>query len=984
MSRNQDLEQAVQKTGREIYSLIGEEIPTLMNRMRWKGKIMESAMKDDTFKTQLFRFVDVLPSLRTDAVVVSVLNEYLADVESAPRIVRQGLKRISREGFIPNLAGRAIRAGVESFARHFIAGRDPMDSFTALEALDSDGVAMSIDLLGEEVLSDREAQIYTERYLDLLTFLPPQVKNWRPNPILDLDSKGLIPRLDISLKPTSFYSQMNPVNWEGSIQHTTEGLRPVVQKAKEQGVSLTIDMEYYYLKDLTIEIFKALLDEHVDFAFGGLALQAYLRDTKEDLLALIEWAKARQRRITIRLVKGAYWDYEGVVNRQKGWPVPVISDKVETDHSFEELTALLLENIEHVRPAFATHNIRSLSHAIAVADTMDLPRDAFEFQTIYGMAEPVRTALQRMGFRVRAYTPVGELIPGMAYLIRRLLENTSNESFLRKSFLEETPFSVLIRAPHPSSQPPAEENEDHAFANEPAIDFSKAENRQAMKEALARVREEFNSRYPIVIRDEEAWTENDAPSVNPARPDEVVGRVASAAGTHAASAVAAAREAWTAWRRTTPEERSRFLFNAAEELRKARFELMALEVYEVGKTWRDADGDVTEAIDYLEYYGREMIRLGAPRLLGSYPGEENIYRYGPKGVGVVISPWNFPLAIPTGMVSAGIVTGNCVIFKPSGLSPVLGWKLFEVFRRVGLPAGVLQFLPGPGHEVGEYLVSHPDIDFIAFTGSREVGLRIVQLAGETRPGQRNVKRVIAEMGGKNAIIVDETANLDETVKGIVESAFGFQGQKCSACSRVIAVGAVFDQLCGRLKDATESVEIAPPEEPRCVMGPVVDEAALSKIRRYREIGRRDGNTEFVREAQGEGYFIGPAVFLDVNADSPLAQEEIFGPVVAVMRAPDLDTAIDIANGTPYALTGGVFSRRPKHIRRVKSELAVGNVYINRGITGALVGRQPFGGFGMSGVGSKAGGPDYLLQFMNIRSISENTLRRGFAPDANRE
>lgn len=980
MSQYHGLEEKVRKTGQEIYSLIGEEIPTLMNRMRWKGKIMESAMKDETFKIQLFRFVDVLPSLRTDADVVSVLKEYLAEAEHAPRIVQQGLKRIARQGFLPNLAGRVIRAGVESFARQFIAGRDPKDALKSLEALNKDGLAMSIDLLGEEVLSNEEARIYTERYLDLLAFLGPRAKTWKEIPVLDRDSRGPIPRLDISLKPTSFYSQINPVDWHGSIEHTTEGLRPVVQKAKDQGVSLTIDMEHYYLKDLTIEIFKALLDEHVDFAFGGLALQAYLRDTKEDLVRLIEWAKNRQRRITIRHVKGAYWDYEGVVNRQKGWPVPVFLDKAETDRNYEELTEILLEHTEHVRPAIATHNIRSLSHTIAVADTLNLPKDAFEFQTIYGMAEPVRSALQRMGFRVRAYTPVGELIPGMAYLIRRLLENTSNESFLRKSFIEETPFEELIRPPQPSLRPHTDRTGGHTFANEPPMDFSRAENRDAMQEALTRVKEKFNRRYPLVVGNEEIWTETDVRSMNPARPNEVVGRVASASSAHAASAIAAAREAWATWRHISPEERSRFLFNAAEELRKARFEVLALEVYEVGKTWRDADGDVTEAIDYLEYYGREMIRLGAPRLLGSYPGEENTYLYEPKGVGVVISPWNFPLAIPTGMVSAGLVTGNCVIFKPSGLSPVLGWRLFEVFRRVGLPPGVLQFLPGPGHEVGDYLVSHPDIDFIAFTGSKEVGLRIVQRAGETLPGQRNVKRVIAEMGGKNAIIVDETADLDEAVKGIVESAFGFQGQKCSACSRVIAVGAVFDDVCNRLEAAMESVEIAPPEEPRCFMGPVVDEAALNKIQRYREIGRRDGNAERVREAVRDGYFIGPAIFMDVNPDSPVAQEEIFGPVVAVIRAPDLDTAIDIANATPYALTGGVFSRRPTHIRRVRSELTVGNVYVNRGITGALVGRQPFGGFGMSGVGSKAGGPDYLLQFMNMKSISENTLRRGFAPD----
>jgi RHH-type proline utilization regulon transcriptional repressor/proline dehydrogenase/delta 1-pyrroline-5-carboxylate dehydrogenase len=414
-------------------------------------------------------------------------------------------------------------------------------------------------------------------------------------------------------------------------------------------------------------------------------------------------------------------------------------------------------------------------------------------------------------------------------------------------------------------------------------------------------------------------------------------------------------------------------------MRKRRWDLTALEVYEVGKTWKEADADVVEAIDFLEYYGREMVRRGSPQSLGHYPGEESEYIYEPKGIGVVISPWNFPLAIPAGMVSAGIVTGNCVIFKPSGLSPVMGWQLSDIFREAGLPPGVLQCLPGPGKEVGEYLVSHSLIDFVAFTGSRDVGLRIIKHAGDVHKDQKNIKRVIAEMGGKNAIIVDETADLDESVKGVIESALGYQGQKCSACSRVIVIGEIFEAFCKRLQEAMESIKIGPPEDPGSFMGPLVDEMAFKKVKDYIMLGEKEAKSLLCREVKREGFFVGPVIFTDVKPDSPVARDEIFGPVLVVLRADNIEKAIAIANNTMYALTGGVFSRSPANIKKVKDELNVGNVYINRKITGAIVGRQPFGGFGMSGVGSQAGGPDYLLQFLNPKSISENTLRKGFAP-----
>jgi RHH-type proline utilization regulon transcriptional repressor/proline dehydrogenase/delta 1-pyrroline-5-carboxylate dehydrogenase len=458
-----------------------------------------------------------------------------------------------------------------------------------------------------------------------------------------------------------------------------------------------------------------------------------------------------------------------------------------------------------------------------------------------------------------------------------------------------------------------------------------------------------------------------------------VGRVSVAGKKEADEAIEEALKAGAVWRTTSPEKRASYLFRCAEAMRKQRFELAALEVIEVGKTWKDADSDVAEAIDYLEYYGHEMLRLGVPKVLGAYPGEHNEYRYIAKGIGIVIAPWNFPLAIAAGMTSAAIAAGNCVIFKPSGLSPIIGYRLCDLFRSVGLPPGVLQYLPGPGSEVGEYLVSHPAVDFIAFTGSKEVGLRIIKLAGETGSGQRNVKKVIAEMGGKNAVIVDETADLDEAVRGIVESSFGFQGQKCSACSRVIVVGDIYRELCDRLVGAASSLRVGPPEEPGNVLGPVIDAAAQQRIRSYIETGKTEGKVILEKKAAGEGYFIGPVIFADAEPGSRIATEEIFGPVLAILRARTIDEAVRMANSSLYALTGGLFSRSPANIQKVKEEFLVGNLYINRKITGALVGRQPFGGFGMSGTGSKAGGPDYLLQFLNPVSTSENTLRKGFAP-----
>lgn len=520
------------------------------------------------------------------------------------------------------------------------------------------------------------------------------------------------------------------------------------------------------------------------------------------------------------------------------------------------------------------------------------------------------------------------------------------------------------------------------FQNEPPVDFAVADNREKMQQALSRVRGSLGRSYPLVINGQPVTTDEVIRSVNPAKFNEVVGSVCVASTEHVDQAVAAARTAFRSWSATPARERAEYLRKTADRMRSRFFDLAALIVLECGKPWREATNDVCEAIDFLEYYAEQAIEL--EDISGAdVPGEENRFEYIARGVVGVIAPWNFPLAILTGMASAALATGNTVVLKPAEQSSVIAAQLMEIFQEAGLPDGAANFLPGYGETAGARLVEHPDVALIVFTGSRQVGLHINARAAEvSAQGTPMVKRVIAEMGGKNSIIVDTDADLDEAVLGTVYSAFGFQGQKCSACSRVIVVDNVYDQFVNRLAESVKSLIVGMPEEPGTIVGPVIDQEARDKILSYIELGKQEARLLVsldVNDLAEQGYFVPPTVFVDVKPDARIAQEEIFGPVLAVIRVKDLDEAIEVANATEYGLTGGIFSRSPEVLQRVRRELMVGNIYLNRGITGALVGRQPFGGFKMSGIGSKAGGRDYLLQFVLPRTITENTMRRGFVP-----
>jgi 1-pyrroline-5-carboxylate dehydrogenase len=509
------------------------------------------------------------------------------------------------------------------------------------------------------------------------------------------------------------------------------------------------------------------------------------------------------------------------------------------------------------------------------------------------------------------------------------------------------------------------------FRNEALVDFSLAPNRAAMAKAVELVQSQLGKHYPLVIGGKRIDTKDRIKSVNPAQPDEVVGTVAKADIALADQAIAEADKAFGWWKKWEPAARARILWRAAAALRRRKFEFSAWMVFEAGKSWAEADADTAEAIDFLEFYGREAVRWGANQGVTPLPGEDNQVFYIPLGVGIAIPPWNFPLAIMAGMTTAAAVAGNTVVLKPASVTPVIAAKFVELLEEAGMPAGVVNFLPGSGGAIGDHLTQHPRTRFISFTGSKEVGLRIWELASKRSPGQMWLKRVIAEMGGKDAILVDETADLDAAAEGIVASAFGFQGQKCSACSRAIIVKSVYKDVVDRVVDRAKRITVGPPRDPMNAMGPVIDESAFKKISEYIEIGKSEGKLVLGGEKwSGPGYFIPPAIVADVKPTARIHCEEIFGPVLAILEARDFDHGLEIVNSTEYGLTGAVFSRDRARLERARHEFHCGNLYFNRKCTGALVDVHPFGGFNMSGTDSKAGGRDYLGLFLQMKSVCE--------------
>lgn len=978
-----EFDREVKRQGEGLFKMIDGDSTSLFNKDWWYGRILDWSMKNEQFKIQMFRFVDVLPYLNSGTDVAKHLKEYFAEMdEESSKILNFG---VGMGSLAPGLMASAIRKNVTQMAKMFITGENPETALPILQKARENSLGFTADLLGEAALSEKESLEYQLRYIELVNWLCKGADTWPANPLLDQDDMGAIPRVNISVKLTALYSQVCERAWAESVQILKERLRPIFAMAKGRGVFVNVDMEQYKFKDLTLQVFCELLTEpeFKNYPHFGIVIQAYLRDSYQDVQRLIEFAKVRSTPFSIRLVKGAYWDQETLSSDQMGWPIPVYTNKRESDHNFEKCAELILRNIQHTRLAAGTHNVRSIAATLVMAEQLNVDRRAFEIQMLYGMGDSIKRALVKSGYRVREYTTIGELIPGMAYLVRRLLENTSNESFLRSKFAENISPELLLKNPAEGLTPSTAMSQKMPgrFYNEPLLDWTKKENRDLMFAALKKAQNNFGETVRPIINGRAIYSTKKISRENPSKITSIVGHIELATVHDAENALAGAKEAFVKWSATSVADRAAVLFRLAEIFKRERFNLMALQVYEVGKNWVEADGDVGEAIDFCTYYAEEMVKLASNRRVSFVQGEDSRYEYRPRGVALVISPWNFPLAILTGQVTAAIVTGNTCLMKPAEQSSVTGARLMKFLEEAGCPKGVVQFLPGLGEEIGRHLVAHKDISTVSFTGSKEVGLEIAKQSALVHQGQTHVKRCIIEMGGKNAIIIDSDADLDEAVTGVLYSAFGFQGQKCSACSRAIVLEENYDRFLNRLIEATRSLIISDSSHPHSFIGPVIDEESYKRIQNTIETAKLSAKLAFQGAAPAGGYFIGPTIFSEVNPDSELAQNEIFGPVLAVIKVKNLDDALKVANSTQYALTGGFYSRSPANIKRVRTEFECGNLYINRGITGAMVGRHPFGGYKLSGLGSKTGGSEYLQHYMNPRVVTENTVRRGFAPIA---
>lgn len=993
---SKSFESRVMKTGLDLFKMVEKEKPSLFKKDFWTGRIMDWAMKDEAFKVQMFRFVDVFPCLNRPESVARHLQQYFCRPEhNFPKAVQFGLKMVSPDSLTAKVAAKTISKNIHSMGKQFIVGSSLDQAAPVMEKMRKKGFPWVMKILKEEVKSVREEEAFVKDQIEFFDNFQKISKQWKP---LGVDKNEMdwndTPKCVMSVMVSSLYAQYmdKACAFEHSLEKAKMRLRPVLRKAKEINACLMLDMEHLPLRELTLETFKSILEEpeFKGYPHVGIVYQAYLRDAEQPFEDLVKWVKKRRQPIHIRLVKGAFWDEEVTRAKQDNIPVPVFTRKCDTDAMFEKLTRRILGNHDLITFKCASHNIRSISHAVETAKDLKVPENRFEIQMLFGMAENLRAALGKAGYRVRLYAPIGEVIPGMAYLVRRLLENTSNESFLRQSFSDGIEKETLLASPvklagtsAPEQQPEKpgsfDYNGNKDFENEPPLSWI-SQARQSMKKALEKIKASSPETVLLKIGGKQQDSGKYFDSVNPNDPDQILAKVARAGENEMDQAVRAAGECCESWAATKPEKRCQILLKAGSIIREKRFDLAAMAVLEAGITWNHAQAEVNRAVDFLEFYEREMIHLSGLQSLSSKPGESGMLLYEPRGVAAVITGFQRPVSIPAGNLAAALVTGNRVVFQPAFQTPVTGYMIAEIFEQAGLPQGVLNVVSAQTSNPGQYLAGHKDIDLVCFTGSSRAGLKVLEKTYSRMDLSRAVKKSILALTGNNAVIVDDDADLDAAVSGIVDSAFGFQGQKESSCSRLIVLEEIYDKCVEKIRDAADSIDMGAVEDARNSFGAMIDETAVKDVETVIAAGKKQGTTILEkRSLQKKGYCAPLAIFGEILPEHSLAKESVTGAVLAVMKAKDFDDALKIANNSQYALTGGVYSRNPGNIEKACTGFKTGNLYINGSIADALPGRHPFGGFLLSGDGSKTGGKDYLKQFMVCRTIVENTFRSGFAP-----
>ena len=938
----------------------------LLNLSWWSQQVLIFSSKNPRLQKQLFKFVDLYPSLKTPEMVAKYLLEYMREEDLfLGDLVYVG----TRFPLGASLVDRFTRFGVKSLAKNFIVDNDEQKLSKKIEELSLSGLDCTLDILGELAISQEESEKYLQTYLDLL------------------ETK---PGIALSVKLSSLCSQMKASAYELNKKTLKDNLAKIFRAALDNGSEITIDSEHYDTKTLFFDTVKELLltEEFKNWSGAGVVIQAYLKESRSDLISFIEFSQKRKVSLKIRLVKGAYWDYERAVAIQNNWNIPVYERKVETDKNYEDLLDLLFKNHKYIFPAIASHNIRSIAVTMELAKLYKVDKDRYEFQFLYGMLDHMKLFLSERSYGVRVYLPCGDLVEGMAYLVRRLLENTANDSFLFQSFSDDN-LDKLISKPvlMDASSNKLSEYTSKEFTNSPLLDFSKLRTRFEMQFAVEQFIKQIKQRplevYPI-INGKDVLLRKTFTSINPSHKSQVVAYAHAAETSDVNFAVNSSKQAFMWWSHLPAQRRINIMKAFARFLERKRQDYAALLVLEVAKTWNEANAELSEAIDFIYYYAEQAESLFSENKLRSLPGEANTNVYKALGVTAVISPWNFPLAILLGMTSAALLAGNTVVIKPSEEAPAIAYQLVTdlnkiirdsfPFKDTKYAESVVQLLLGSGTEIGAELVEHKDINLITFTGSHETGMQINKSLNE-HPHLK--KKLIAEMGGKNAIVADETADLDQLIPAVLKSAFSFSGQKCSACSRLVLVSSIYEKVKARLVAAVGDINVGPAYLAESDMASLINEKAFKKFETYFNLAKREASILFGNCLMDKDSFKAtPVIVENVSSRSTLAQDEIFAPILCLFAVDDFNSAIDLANDSKYGLTGAVFSRSPENIDYAKEHFKVGNLYINQACTGAIVSRQAFGGTKLSSIGYKAGGPNYLLQFLEEKTVTENTMRNG--------
>lgn len=992
MAKRVRIEDRVEARTREIGEGLCDRLtaraPSIFHGRWWEDRLIAWAAEDEAVKVQLLRLIDVLPVLRDHQSIAEHLEEYYAEVrEHLPWAARVGLDLSTNNSILSRALAYNARTNAARMAKRFVAGADLTEGLQTARRLRRQGLSCGFHIATRPVLCDADADHYQKTCISLIEEGSDPVEEWPASATLDDNHLGPIPRLHISIQLSHLDPCFSAIDFAGSKKRVLKRLKPILQTAADHHAFVQFEAERQSEKSLASEIIRDVLNSKIfkPLADVGVTVETSSRDCESELKTLLAWVKKRKTPISVKLMSGRHRDLELRRIDSRVAPAKIATTVDEAESEFESQARFLMKNAEWLHPVLAPRELRSVSHGLAWADEYKVPRPAIEIAFPFGSQEELAQLLAESGLRVRINCPLGPGVGTLSRLAKHQLENSSDNTFLRPNISDTNSVETLLMKPGSQTVVEPVDEETESFTHEPRTDFSVAENRDAMSQALADARDDFGQTYPLVIDGKSSESRSSVSSRNPSNTKEIVGHVASASADQAADAVEGAKRTFPQWATSETSNRCEYVELIAAEIRERRFELAAWICLEVGMTWEDAENEVATAIDYCMFYAAEMRRLDVAQEC-DLNGEENRYSYRPCGVAVVMGSWRSPLASLTGMLAAAIVTGNTVVMKPAEQSSVVAARLMDVIRNAGVPDGVVNFLPGVGEDIGPELVGSPDVQLVLYNGTYDVGTEINRLAAETDHRQDSIRRVVAELSGNNAIIVDKDADLDDAIPDILSSAFDFAGQKAASCSRVIVLETIHKEFVERLVEAAGSLQIGLAEDAATRVGPVISDDARKEMEQLVESVDEESEEEIVFSGEAgkpgkDGAFANPMIVTGIDPESNLAQQEISGPLLSVIRVRNLDDAFAAANATRFALAGGVYSRSPSTLKRARIEFHVGNLFLNRTITDSKVQRQPFGGYRMSGTGVCSGGPDYLLNFLIPVNVSENTTRRGIEPKA---